>query len=164
MNRNNPNLFHLILFFVPAFCFMGGRLYHDIVFDRGIGGHLKRAADANSIELAQDELQLAVSEMEERHMTDGYTSLVYNTPDEDVGFWFKNTKTALDSIKALPKTASETDKETKLLKLRQTLVDHTQSGESVTCPDGISVYPNNMNWAIFATLSSLLACAVFLMF
>ena len=45
---------------------------------------LKRAADANSIELATKELEAVLKYAEDNQLTSGYTSIIYNTPDEEV--------------------------------------------------------------------------------
>lgn len=143
----NPILM-VLLFVAPSVFWTGARFYKHLEFNREVAGHLKRAADANSIEIAVQELEIAVSGMEARGLTRGYTSLLYPTPDEDIGFWYMNTKAALTSLKSLSTSASETDRETKLLKLRQTLLDHSNGGEGVTAPNGVEIYPKN--WAWFA--------------
>jgi len=116
----------------------------SISFDRQIGGHLKRAADANTIELALSEMNTAVTKMEEKGLTSGYTSIVYRTPDEDIGFWYKNLKASRDELASLPTaTTTPLERSNMLIKLRETLLDQGKSGVSVTAPEGISRYPNN---------------------
>lgn len=146
MRRSNPVL--AVLFCIPFVLWFLSRAYFGVQFDRNIGGHLKRAADANSIELSVEEVDVALKAIEQEGLTKGYTSLVYTTPDEDVGFWYKNIKTCSTQLHSLPPTASQGEKDMVLLKLRQTLLDHTQQGERVTAPHGISVYPNNWTWMI----------------
>jgi hypothetical protein len=139
--------------------------YNSIIFDREIGGHLKRAADANSIDLAKQELEISVKVMENWSMTSGYTSVVYTTPDEDVGFWYKNIKSCLDQMKSLPDNASQGDKDLVLMKLRQTLLDHKGGNERVTTPPGISLFPYNTTYCVVNWVSLLLGivggCLVF---
>lgn len=135
-----------VLLVLPLVGVLGGRLATSILFDIRCEGHLKRAADANTVEIARTELQTAVDYLENTDRIQGYTSVLYKSPDEDVGFWYVNIKTALIELKELPPSASVADKETKLLKLRQTLMDKTQKGEEVTVPDGISRFPNNVGW------------------
>lgn len=155
-------LFGLVLC-LPFFAWVGIRIYNDVIFDREIGGHIKRAADANSIALAKQELEVVVAAMERRKMTDGYTSILYTTPDEDVGFWYKNIKSCLDQINALPDSAQPGERDLVLMKLRQTLLDHKGGHESITVPTGISIYPHNTAYFLFCLASivgGILGCCI----
>ena len=115
----------------------------SVQFDIGCGGHLKRAADANTIELAMQELEVSVAYCKDQNLTSGYTSVFYRTPDEDIGFWFKNLSASLAELEALPATSSSLEKSNILIKLRETLLDQGKE-VSVTLPFGISRYPNNL--------------------
>lgn len=146
-----------IILLLPILFWTGYRAVADIKFNRGCGGYLKRAADANSVELAKAELTKAIHYIESRGMTTGYTSIVYNTPDEDVGFWYTNLKTSLKDLEDLGPNASPMEKSNTLIKLRETLLDHGNGTEHVTMPSGISVYPNNLGVAVLASFGTLLA-------
>lgn len=131
------------------------RVTNDILFNRGSEGHLKRAADANTIELAKQEVEVAVKYLEDNNMTSGYTSIVYTTPDEDIGFWYKNLKSSLEELKKVSPEATQLEKSNLLIKLRETILDEGQN-VSVTVPFGISVFPNNGFWAFVGCLSVIL--------
>ena len=124
--------------------------------DRKCVGYLKRAADANSPELAIEELGVALGYMEGEGWTTGFTSIIYTTPDEDVGFWYKNIKQSQESLRKLPKEASDLEKSNALMKLRETLLD---DGKYVTSPTGISRYPRNGLWAVIIIVGVLLLVA-----
>lgn len=126
---------------------IGGIAVNKVSFNNGCGGHLKRAADANTIDMAKEELKTALDYMEEHDMTHGYTSVFYNTPDEDVKFWYNNVKSSYNELLSLDSTVTHLEKSNMLIKLRETLLDHGDKGESITCPDGISRFPNNGAWA-----------------
>ena len=133
----------------------GFRTYHGIQFDRNCDGFLKRAADANTVDLAKQQLQLAVNYCDANGFTvnSGYTSIWYNTPDEEIGFWYKNLEESLIGLSKVPPDASELEKSNQLMKLRETLLDDDSDGTTVTCPEGISIYPYNkgyFGWAIFS--------------
>ncbi len=113
-----------------------------VSFDIYCTGRLKRAADANTVELAKEELTAATSYLESRKMTTGYTSVIYQTPDEDVGFWYKNLKASLEELQKVAPNATPLEKSNLLIKLRETILDHHGS-ESVTEPEGISRFPFN---------------------
>lgn len=140
--------------------FLGFRGIASINYKQDVGGHLERAASANTIEIAKQELDVAIVNMEDRDLTDGYTSIVYRTPDEDVGFWYANIVASRDNLATLPPDADHLTVSNELMKLRETLLTHGESGESVRDPSGISVYPSNgavaawgMGSAMFAVIS-----------
>jgi len=83
------------------------RVIADINFDQGCGGYLKRAADANIIPVAISQLSIAVKYAEDHELTNGYTSVFYRTPDEDLNFWFFNLDSALINLKQVNPNASE---------------------------------------------------------
>jgi hypothetical protein len=139
-------LFMSILMTFPLLGLAGARIYNGIIWDIDCGGHLKRAADANTVDLAVQELEVVVKYLEDNRMTEGYTSVLYREPSEDVGFWYNNIKASLVELKALPKNATDLEKSNMLMKLRQTLLDHSNGTENVTKPDGISRFPNNKVW------------------
>ena len=122
-------------------------------FEIGCGQRLKRAADANTIDLATTEMDAAVGYLLDHKMTEGYTSIFWNSPDEDVGFWYKNLAASLDELKKVSPDASQLERSNILMKLRQTLLDHSgEHGEVVTAPEGISRFPDNAFWLKMAIL------------
>lgn len=135
-----PLLISLLIF--------GGCTIKHIQLDRGCTGYLKRAGDSNTVSLAVENLDRAIKYMDEKNLDSGYTSVIYETPDEDIGFWYKNVTSARDTLKALPKNASELEISNALMKLRETLLDEGERGPKVTYPDGLSRYPSNGIWAV----------------
>jgi hypothetical protein len=132
----------------------------SIQFDRNCEGYLKRAADANTVEIATLQLEKAVNYAEAHGLTTGYTSIIYQTPDEDIGFWYANLRASQKELAQVTPQTSQFEKSNLLMKLRETLVDSGQSGVSVTVPSGISLYPFNGLSATFGWASFLIA-AVF---
>jgi len=133
-------------------------LYRHIDFGIDVTGHLKRAADANTVPLAISELSVALQNLHERGIRDGYTSVLYRTPDEDVGFWTANLNGSLAELRSLPATTSTLEKSNALIKLRETLLDHGAQGVEVTAPSGISLFPANTAYALSGTSLFLLWC------
>lgn len=70
-----------------------------------------------------------------------YTSVIYRTPDEDIGYWYDNLSASLKELREMPADASQLERSNVLMKLRETLVG--SEGVSLTMPSGISVYPSN---------------------
>jgi hypothetical protein len=150
---------------MPFLFWSGIRIYRSITFNINCQGHLKRAADANTVDLAKQELKVALAYMEQENMTGGYTSVLYRTPDEDVGFWHTNLTASLTELENLKPDAPPLERSNMLIKLRETLVDHTQYGEKVTLPNGISVFPNNGSYALFGIVGAIVGVVgVYLIF
>lgn len=138
----------------------GVRIGAGIFFDREVEGHLKRAADANQVPLAIEELEEAVKGMDSRGLTCGqakscYTSVLYNTPDEDIGFWRRNIEATLADLRAVPEDADHLTVSNTLMKVRETLLDAGESGDHVTDPSGVSIYPRNFAFALVGWLGLL---------
>lgn len=131
---------------VAALSFLGWgtvRIVKAISFKQQCSGYLERAANANTVELATRELAVAVEHLERNQITSGYTSVIYRTPDEDVGFWYDNLVASLDELRSVKEDASQLERSNLLMKLRETLMDNGESGDRLTMPAGISVFPSN---------------------
>lgn len=141
---------------VGLLLFLGTRIYFGIRFDQDIGGHLKLAADANTTLLAQKRLKVAIDNMDawglcNRNGDNCFTSIIYRTPDEDVGFWRSNIEATYEDLSGMTDEdrADNLIESNQLMKVRETLLDTGAKGDKVTAPEGISIYPNNMTFAIF---------------
>jgi hypothetical protein len=145
------------LLLIPFLLWGGIRIYKGVVFDIGCSGHLKRAADANTVELASKELDQAIQYLERNNITTGYTSILYQTPSEDVGFFYANVKSSRAELSLVTDATAQLEKSNLLIKLRETLLDQGEKGTDVTEPSGISVFPNNGGWMLFGVVSSLIA-------
>lgn len=130
-----------------------------VKFYQGCEGHLGLAASANTIDAAKSELRIAVNYIEKKNLTSGYTSIFFETPDEDIGFWYQNLKSSYYELDSLGKDTSPLERSNMLIKLRETLIDHGKNGDHVTAPNGISKYPNNSMYFILL-LSSLIGAII----
>jgi hypothetical protein len=104
--------------------------YKEFSARRDVIDYLKLAADAPTLPLAERHLSTAVRNMEARGWTSGNTALIFKVPLRDIGFWYQNTKGALDELELLIATdASLTpvDRSNALVKLRETLNDSRPS-------------------------------------
>lgn len=152
---NSGGKFLLALLLCAPFLIWGGvRVKKAIVFKIQCSDHLKRAADANTIELARQEMKVVIDYLEKNGLTEGYTSVLYKSPDEDVGFWYKNLKAAFQELENVKPEATQLERTNVLMKLRETLVDQGESVQ-VTEPSGISVYPSNSGYAVWGMLGLL---------
>ena len=161
--------------FAALFCVWAViRITSCVTYDRDIGGHLKRAGDANSVKLAASELKIAIDNIDKwglcpdvKEVTDPenlpgscYTSILYKTPSEDIAFWRFNLQEAHADLLRLPEDADTLMKSNTLMKLRETLLDNGEKGVRVTNPDGISIYPRNGIYLWFGLLSALSALVI----
>lgn len=108
---------------------------NNISYSKGLGGHIRNAQVSNSLELATQEMERIVSYAKDHGYTSGYTSVLYNTPEEDIGFWFRNMEQSLAELKKLSTTDStQLERSNTLLKLHETL-GHV--------PEGMANFPDN---------------------
>ncbi len=131
------------LLIIAAVTIFGFRVSKKIDFKQNVSGYLKRASNANTIDLAEQELSRSIKYLEDKNMTTGYTSVIYETPDEDVDFWFRNLKASQHELQSLT-ASSALEKTNVLMKLRETLQD---------TPKGISAFPDNRLWAILMLIA-----------
>ena len=142
-------VFIVLVLCMPVFGWSTTRIVQEVLFNRNVEGHLKRAAYASTIELAEKELEVAVSYLKEHRMTSGYTSILWTTPDEDIGFWYTNLVASLEELRKVQGGATQLEKSNILMKLRETLVDQGQMVH-VTVPRGISIFPHNVAYFFWA--------------
>lgn len=153
----------LTLAAISALLFSGWlaiRVVKSISFRQECSGHLRRASNANTVEIAAKELERAVDYIEHNNLTTGYTSVLWRTPDEDIGYWSENIKASLQELRSIAPGTSQLEKTNVLMKLRETLTDQGEKGTSVTVPDGLAIYPHNAVFALWATLTGGFCCIV----
>ena len=151
------NLWLIIFTGISFLSIIGVISYKGIILDMECTGHLERAANSTNIELASGELDAAISYLDKKGLTSGYTSIFWKTPNEDIGFWYNNIKEANRELKNAPDTISNLEESNMLIKLRETLITNSKDGEeSIICPNGLSRYPNNGIFALLGNLSWIL--------
>lgn len=138
-------------------CFIGFALiilgtWHSVQFERHCKGFLKRAADSNTIPLAQVEIGKAVRYLEEAKLTSGSTHVFYSTPECDLDFWYKNLNSSLKELESLPKDTDRLTASNQLLKLRETIMDNGEKGTRVTVPPNIHIFPNQFQYRVTGTI------------
>lgn len=159
-----------VIFGCAFLIFMVAVIVGEIHLTQDVRGHLKRAADANQPELAIEELQTALVNANSKglcisdgnYYNDCYTSVIYKTPDEDLRFWAVNLQQALTDLQELPEDADHLMVSNTLMKVRETLLDSSQSGDTVTIPSGAARYPNNALWGFGGLIlfAGLVICGV----
>ncbi len=153
-----------VILFIPFVAWGGTRIVKDINFDRHCQGFMKQSADANTISIAKKSLSTALDYLDDEQLfRDGvethYTSVIYNSPGEDVGFWCGNLRAAMDELNNFDEESADVLIISNfLMKLRETLTDDAGSGVSVTVPTGMSVYPNNTAYAVSGLFAFMFGC------
>ena len=155
--------FTIILLTILALAGTGAVIYKRIDFKQNCSGRLERAANANTVELAVKELDAAIQYAEAKGFTTGYTSVIYRTPDEDVGYWYNNLYASRQELVNLPDSTSTLEKTNTLMKLRETLTDTGENGTKVIYPIGLQFYPHNFLWGVlrwFIWIAFMTICVV----
>lgn len=145
-------MFKKILLFIIAIIAPIAMIITEIQFKQNCSGFLKQTADANSVELAIDRLNIAIKYAEDNNITSGYTSILWKTEDENVEFWYKNLLTCREELTQCI-NSSQFEQTNVLMKVRESLTDNGEHGTEITIPPGISRYPNNKVWALFLFFS-----------
>jgi hypothetical protein len=145
-----------IAFSILFLTFIVMRSYESYHFDKDIGGHLKRASNANTVELAGKEMATSLSNIEKRGLVSGNTGIFLSQPVNDIEFWYENLKASHNELKEVPAEATQLEKTNILMKLRETLTDG--QANSVITPEGISIYPNNKPFFVFGIFSIIGLC------
>ena len=156
----------ILAFFIAAII----HIVAGIQFNRSYSGHLKRAADANSLKLAEKELVTAMKYLinnnydTEEGRNQGsvfdHTSVIYSTPDEQISFHYQNISDSLEEVREVRlkgDKATPLERSNVLMKLRETLLDDSGSGQKATYPKGMHVYPWNAK-LVFVEVFAVLAC------
>lgn len=136
------------------------RIIENVEFNTNCTQYLKRAADANTVETAKEELAKAIAYAEENNLTEGVVSIFLHQPKNDIGYWYQNMVEAHSELEKISDEATALEKTNVLMKLRETLTDDTESGTAVTIPNGIAIYPNNVLYFWWGTIS----CVLFIVF
>lgn len=134
----------------------------SVTLNQNCTGYLKRAADANTVETAKEQLQKSTQYLEANGLTKGYTSVLWKTPDEDIGFWYKNLKASENVLSEIDSSASTLERTNVLMKLRETLMDNGEKSDKVTVPEGLSRYPNNVMWGLLMWFAVLITFGLFI--
>lgn len=150
--RKRIAVFLMSLAIAGSFVSLGITVYRSIMFKQNCSGYLKQAADASTVQIAIDKLDIAIQYLEDNNLTQGYTSIVYKTQDEDLGFWYNNIINAREQLK-VSLNGSKLEQDNALMRVREALLDNGEKGTELTVPDGISRYPYNLFFAITNTLS-----------
>lgn len=138
-----------ILMIAAALGIFGVAIVKKVTLTQNVTGYLKHAADANTIPLAYQELSKVIDYLEANGLTEGYTSIFYKTPEDDIGFWYKNLKASQSELQNL-KPTSALERTNVLMKLRETLTDSGKKNR-VTYPSGLQLFPHNQLWAFLIT-------------
>jgi hypothetical protein len=134
-----------LLLIVLSVGLIGIRVGKKMALKHNVTGYLKRASDASTAKMAHVELSKAISYLEAHGLTNGYTSVLWKTPADDLGFWYQNLK-ASQQILANLQNPSTLEESNVLMRLRETLTDNSDKGK-VSVPSFLSVYPNQKLWA-----------------
>lgn len=138
-------IFLCIVCIIAPIIVYGVGIVNAIQMDANCISYFEMAADANSVELAEKHLSSGIKYLEENDLTKGNTKIFISKPTTDIGLWYENLKSAQAQLQELNamENLTELEESNALMKLRETLLN---SEGSVTHPDMISFYPNQVGW------------------
>lgn len=165
MGKSSTTFLVLAIISTLLFCTWGGvRIVKGVSFDMNCTQYLKRAADANTVEMAKEEIGTAISYAESKNLTQGRVSIFLSQPSNDVGFWYGNLKASYEELDNLPEDSSPLERANVLMKLRETLTVSSGGTSLVAIPAGISIYPNNVFYFWWSILSIICTFAFWILF
>jgi hypothetical protein len=129
------------------------RIVKWVVFDINCAAYIKRAADANTVDIAKTELAKAIDFAESKDLTEGIVYVFIKNPANDIGFWYQNMVAAHAELVNLPADSTALEQTNVLMKLRESLTDNAGDSTSVTVPSGIEIYPHNVAYFWWGLLS-----------
>lgn len=77
------------------------------------------------------------------------------------GYWYQNMKEAYNELENLPEDATSLEKSNVLMDLRESLTDEGESSAHAIIPEGISIYPRNVEYFWWIILS-VVSCVLFI--
>lgn len=133
----------------------------SIQFDQKCSGHILNACNATTVELASSELRTALDYLEEKELITGYTSILYKTEKDNIGFFYNNVKNCYEYVETLKEQNIEPFNQALQLqsikdKLVAELGHKNGKAEFIRKPQGISRYPHNLAYCIWVSSSILL--------
>lgn len=132
------------------------RAYTAIQFSIHCSGYLKLAADSSNVDMAHLNLNKAIDYIDANELNEGFTSVLWKSPTDDIGFWSKNLHTAYVELGELDTaTLTPLEQSNVLMKLREVLLDQGDTGQIVTHPEGISIFPYNRLWFFWGWISGI---------
>ena len=135
--------------FISIFIWCLTNISNSEDFDEQCNNHIKAAVNASTLDVAYDQLQIAVNYCKDNGLTSGYISNGPFLEKEDIGLWYTTLKKSLITLNALPSNATLIEKNRVFTELRETLgVDR--------CPRGISAYPYNTEYSLWIILSMII--------
>lgn len=155
--RHKMKAFFGVLLIIPLLAMITLRIYCRVMFDIECGDHMKLAAGTGSVELAKAEMAKVVQYLEGHGMTTGFTSIYYEGPEDDIGFFYKNVKSLLAEIEAVSDGATALEKSNMLMKAKEMLTHNKDGTIAITVPEGISIFPYNSRFIQLATLCFIIA-------
>lgn len=131
----------------------GYRIAYGIEFDQGIENYISQAASSPNPAVAIERLDIAIKEIQTRHLTSGNTGVFFTYPNNDVGFWYQRLVDSRKILSDLPKSDSQLEISNTMMRVHESLTGSNKEGTYIRSPDGISIHPYNTGFFWWCTLS-----------
>lgn len=172
--KNHFKKFYVAYLSMP-FLFISGLLIENEARKEPVSWHLQQAALAPDLTVMHDELGIAIENAKKNGWTHGYTSIFWNTEDENIGPWYQrlvalrsrisagvvpvydgNITEEPSEMKEVPIQLDLVNQATVMSQLRWQLLDHN---ENVRMPSLLGTwYP--IQWLFIPFVLSILMMAI----
>jgi len=150
------------LFFLSTLSWGGYRLVAKFQAQSAYLGYLKNASQTDSIPLIKIELKKAMVEIERRGLTSGYTSIIWTTPNDNIGLWYKNLMLLLNQLYYFPDNSSAKEKSKMLMKIKEILIDESKDEkDNLYFPEKVYLFPHNKIVALWGAVSIMMTIIFF---
>ena len=119
--------------------------------------YIDRVSETSDVSTARVELKKAIDYIERKRLTFGIVSIAFNSPKNDLEFWYKSLKNIYDELDDFPANSTITEKSIFMVMIHETI-------SNLSFPSGIELYPYNVVYFWLIVLSLTGSIAFFILF
>ncbi|MFC3813303.1 hypothetical protein [Lacihabitans lacunae] len=148
------NLLGIVLILICILIYRS-RYQKESILNQKVTNNLTKAVNASTKEIASEELTKTLTYLKSKKLTKGFTSIMWKTKNEDIGYWYENLEASKRKLQP-QKSANRLENTLALKKLNEAIMDTGKKTRPIV-PEGLAVYPNNKQWAFLMTIATLMA-------
>lgn len=139
---------------ISFLAFGATRIVAYVEFGIECGDYIVQAASSPNPAIAADKISAALAYADAHGMTSDNTGIIFSYPTYDVGFWHQRLVDSRMILNQLQPNDSPLETSNTMIRVHETLVHGGKEGETEEAPDGISVFPHNVAFAVWGWTSS----------
>ena len=144
----------LILCFISLCLYIIVVITKAFIFDNECVSHLKNAGNASTLEVAREELGVALEYLEDNGLT---IENISSDPKSDAVQWYEKLKSAYNEMVKLSAGSDEEETAYALDMVKETIYD---GDVRVSVPDGVEKYPYNAIYFWWRTISIMMLAMI----